>query len=201
MPRWKARNFCIFLRVDLAVFKDRLRKRGETIAVGDRKYRVWTIDHFRSDASSYVPRYRQSMIARSCYKIDRTAQFSHYRESEDNRAAPLFSSHCRCFDDDRSSFSSPLLFLPFHLSILNFVPMIELVRFIGSLSHFSVLKQLSDHEKVIEYLWAYIYFLDPYMYTCFKCFFLISFSDQIGVAFCCFVTINNKNTTNFLSYL
>lgn len=31
-------------------------------------------------------RYRQSMIARSCYKIDRTAQFSHYRESEDNRA-------------------------------------------------------------------------------------------------------------------
>lgn len=30
-------------------------------------------------------RYRQSMIARSCYKIDRTAQFSHYRESEDNR--------------------------------------------------------------------------------------------------------------------
>lgn len=75
-----------FVRVDLAVFKLRLRKRGKMIGAGDRKCRVWAIDHFRFDASSYVARYRQSMIARSCYKIDRTAQFSHYRESEDNRA-------------------------------------------------------------------------------------------------------------------
>lgn len=75
-----------FVRVDLAVFKLRLRKRGKMIGGGDRKCRVWAIDHFRFDASSYVARYRQSMIARSCYKIDRTAQFSHYRESEDNRA-------------------------------------------------------------------------------------------------------------------
>lgn len=149
------------------------RKRGETIGGGDRKCLVRAIDHFRFDASGYVARYRQSMIARSCYKIDRTAQFSHYRESEDNHATlswiPSRSSSTR--SNDRYHF----LFHLFSHSVASFrhtIPWLYCKHFASSANiYVPPLRSLHFCRKFLLATWL----RNINSFRRFDCFFLPSF--------------------------